>query len=209
MYNTKFIINYNGVDINSFSSVKHWTTRKDNIINLLVVGVLRKIKGQEVAIRALAKLIELGGLRFHLHFCGSGPDRDHLMSLAKLYGVFDNVSFHGDVADISHWYELCNLVIVPSYFESFGYVAIEAALMRRPVVASDCGGLSEIILHEKTGYLYPVGNADLLAKYIIYILENAVNSESVVNAAEARTKEIFNSKLMLNRIFSSYINVTY
>ena len=204
----KFVVNHNGIDINSLSSVKHWMPQENNIINLLVVGVLREIKGQVVAIRALAKLIELRGMKFHLHFCGAGPDRDNLISSVNLYGLSDSVSFHGEVADVSQWYEMCNIVLIPSLFESFGYVAIEAALMRRPVVASDCGGLLEIISNGETGYLFPVGDSDLLAANILSILENVVKSNGVVDAAEARIREKFSSTVMLDKIFSAYRQVS-
>jgi glycosyltransferase involved in cell wall biosynthesis len=207
LHSSKFVVNYNGVDIKSLSSVNDWIPDANGCINLLVVGVLREIKGQAVAIHALVKLKQLSKFKFHLHFCGAGPDSEHLVSLVKLFGLFDNVSFHGEVEDVSQWYEISNIVIIPSLFESFGYVAIEAGLMRRPVVASNCGGLLEIISDGETGYLFPTGNADLLAEKIICTLEDIAKSTRIVNAAEARTKKKFNSIFMLNRIFSLYRQV--
>jgi glycosyltransferase involved in cell wall biosynthesis len=199
----KFLVNYNGIDINSLSPTKQWMP-KDKIINLLVVGVLREIKGQLVAILALTKLNEMSKIRFHLHFCGSGPDLDKLITVVKSYGLTDHITFHGEVADIIRLYEISNIVVVPSLYESFGYVAIEAALMRRPVVASNCGGLSEIIINEKTGYLFTPGDHSMLAINIINIIKNVEKSNLIVNAAEERTKEIFNLTLMLNNIYSTY-----
>lgn len=200
----KFIINHNGISINLYSAVDSWLPGREAVINLLVVGMLREIKGQAVAVRALAKLKEISGRRFHLHFCGAGPNENDLISIVKFYGLNDDVTFYGEVSDISKFYAMSNIVIIPSLYESFGYVAIEASLMRRPVVASDCGGLSEIILNGKTGYLFPVGDEDLLAKKVVSILENYTVSNEVVIAAELRVKEKFNLCAMLDTIFSAY-----
>lgn len=202
--NDRFMVNHNGVDKNSFSSATHWLLGKGNAVNILVVGVLREIKGQAIAIHALAKLQGLGGRSYHLHFCGEGPDLDKLKTIVSRHKLENCVTFHGEVNDISKCYEMCNIVVIPSMFESFGYVAVEAALMRRPVIASNCGGLAEIVVNGETGHLFTVGNIDSLTEKIIQVLQDVGDTNKLVLAGAKRAEEYFDSNKMLENIFSVY-----
>jgi len=203
----RYQINYNGIDVESFSSFSHWLHGKDEVVNILVVGVLREIKGQAVAIHGLAKLQERGGRRYHLHFCGEGQDTNKLKTLVSRLNLESDVTFHGEVVDVSRWYEMCNIVVIPSLFESFGYVALEAALMRRPVIASDCGGLSEIVINGETGHLFAAGDIDLLSDKIIRVLQDVVETDKLVSAGAKRVKDYFNSNIMLKNIHWAYQSV--
>jgi glycosyltransferase involved in cell wall biosynthesis len=203
----RYLINHNGVDANVFVAKRNWSTGMDDTVNILVAGVLREAKGQAIAIEALRKLNICSETKFHLHFCGGGPDRDKLISLIEGYSLIDNVTFHGDVKDILPFYESCNIVVIPSLFESFGYVAVEAALMRRPVIASNCGGLPEIIQNNKTGLLFEMGNAATLADKILEIVEDINKTNVIVTTANSYSKKNFCSKNMLENIYSAYCQI--
>lgn len=199
----KYIVNYNGVDETFFLSKKKWDHGVQNLVNLLVVGILRDMKGQQVAIRALMILNRLNLFKFHLHFCGSGPEFLSLVNFCK-DNFIDNVTFHGDVADISAYYENSNIVLVPSLFESFGYVAVEAALMLRPVIGSNCGGLIEVIQDKQTGYLFDVGDASSLANKIIDVLNDIDKTNNMVNVSKNFVEMNFTLEKMLSNIFANY-----
>lgn len=200
----QYVINHNGIDGKTFSPVRHWSDGLETAVNILVVGVLRDIKGQAIAIRALARLIHIKEWNFRLHFCGDGPDREKLKSLANEYQLSDRVYFHGEVENISQWYEMCSIVVVPSLFESFGYVAVEAALMRRPVIASDVGGLPEIILNNLTGVLFPSGDYDALAAQVLNVIKHPAKTDDFVESAEERVRKNFNLDTMLMNIKNTY-----
>jgi glycosyltransferase involved in cell wall biosynthesis len=202
--NDRFLVNHNGVEKKSFSSTTHWLNGKGDAVNILVVGVLREIKGQVIAIDLLAKLQEQGGRSYHLHFCGDGPDLDKLKTKVSTYKLESCVTFHGEVDDISLWYEMSNIIVIPSLFESFGYVAVEAALMRRPVIASDCGGLAEIVVDGETGHLFTVGNIDSLLDKINHVFQDVVDTDKLVLAGAKRAEEFFDSTIMLENIYSAY-----
>lgn len=129
----------------------------------VIVGVGRVVveKGFDVVLRALPLL---PGVRFIL--AGDGPARASLEALAKSLGVADRVEFRGwshpdDIPALIN--EGC-LVVMPSRWrEPFGLVAVQAGLMGRPLVASNIGGLPEIVITGKTGLLVPVDDEHALA----------------------------------------------
>lgn len=125
-----------------------------------VFGMLREQKGQRFALEAIVPLLRQGR-QVSLHFFGDGPDRASLLRMAAEAGVQDAVFFHGDVSPVEPWLAAMDAVVVPSLFESFGYVAVEALLQRRPVIASATGGLTEI-LDGGAGRLVPPGDASAL-----------------------------------------------
>ncbi|WP_231970266.1 glycosyltransferase [Polynucleobacter necessarius] len=202
----KYIVNYNGVDETLFLPKKHWNHGVENKVNLLVVGILRDMKGQQVAIKALNILNRSNFYQFHLHFCGSGPEFSSLVNFCK-DNFIDNVTFHGDVGDVAAYYEKCNIVLVPSLFESFGYVAVEASLMLRPVIGSNCGGLTEVIQDKKTGYLFDLGDAASLSNRIITILNDTDKTNEMVNLAKDFVENNFTLKKMLDNLFDNYKNL--
>lgn len=121
---------------------------------VLCLGTLGPHKGLDLAIRALPALRD----RFpavRLILAGDGPSRDELAALATRLGVAGSVELAGAVAhdDVPHLIRTASVVAMPSRRESFGLVAVEAALMGRPVVATRVGGLPEVVSHGETGLL--------------------------------------------------------
>lgn len=203
----RYMVNHNGVDCEAYSPVRHWAEGMGTVVKILVAGALRDIKGQEVAIRALAKLIHMNKRNFQLHLCGDGPNRIKLELLVNELQMNSHVFFHGEVPNVAQWYEMCSIVVIPSLFESFGYVAVEAALMRRPVIASDVGGLPEIVLVNETGTLFPGGDHDALAAKILNVIQDVNKSEEMVVSAEKRVRENFSLDNMIQNIKSAYQHV--
>jgi D-inositol-3-phosphate glycosyltransferase len=133
---------------------------------LLFAGRLERLKGVDIAIRALAllrdrqhedvRLIVLGedaregGVRD-----GAESEKERLKSVASAAGVRDRVDFVGSVAhhELPYFYAAANVCVMPSYSESFGFVGLEAQACGCPVVASNVSGLRSVVRDEVTGYL--------------------------------------------------------
>lgn len=199
-----FLINKNGVSPDQFTPKGFWLDGTKDKVKILVVGMLRFLKGQDVAIEAMRILRDAGFLKFHLDLCGSGPDEVAFAELVEKYNLTDMVTFHGDVGAVNSFYSEANIIVIPSRFESFGYVAVEACLMGRPVVASNCGGLSEIISDGESGYLFPPGDAISLADKILEVLENKELTTKIVEIASINASKKFNSNNMLDNIYLVY-----
>lgn len=135
---------------------------------LLSWGRLEVDKGFDVAIEALARL---GGAfpELTLTIAGDGAARPELEQQAISLG--GRVHFTGRVPDLIPLLNQSTLVLVPSRRrEAFGLVALEAAQMARPVIATPSGGLAEIVLPGKTGLLTPVNDSQAFAEAIASLL---------------------------------------
>jgi glycosyltransferase involved in cell wall biosynthesis len=123
------------------------------------LGRLAPEKGFDVLIRALGLL--RGDVELLLG--GDGPERRRLARLAHRLGLGRRVAFRGWVADPTPLWAAADVVAVPSRREGLGLVALEALAAGRPVVASACGGLPEIVRHGVWGDLVPPGDPRALA----------------------------------------------
>ncbi|HOI43962.1 MAG TPA: glycosyltransferase family 4 protein, partial [Elusimicrobiales bacterium] len=160
-------VNHNGVPAPDLPALEHAAAalkdlRDEEGLNIGVFGILRPQKGQSVALKAAAELVSRG-LRFRMHFFGRGPDREALEAEAARLGLGGKAVFHGEADDPSPYMFLMDTVLIPSLFESFGYVAIEAFSIGRPVAAAATGGLREIIADGETGLLFAPGDPAAMA----------------------------------------------
>ena len=128
---------------------------------LLFVGRLERLKGVDVAIRALSLLRDRDHDDVRLIVLGEDvrdgdeSEKERLKSVATASGVRDRVDFLGSVAhhELPYFYAAADVCVMPSYSESFGLVALEAQACGRPVVASGVSGLRSVVRDEVSGYL--------------------------------------------------------
>lgn len=153
---------------------------------MLGVGRMVPEKGFDVAVRALT---DLPGVRLVL--AGDGPVCGALQALAAEIGVADRVDFAGWVRPDAVW-DLINrshLMVMPSRWEEpFGLVAVQAALMERPLVASRVGALPEIVADGETGRLVPAEDPPALAAAVRGLLADP--PRMVELGAEARRRAV-------------------
>ena len=135
-----------------------------------VIGVMRHEKGQDLALRT-ARLLRDRGVVIDLVFAGDGPMRPKLGALARDLGIADCVSFLGDLEDTTPVMDAADIVLIPSRFEAFGYVALEALLRRRPVIAAKVGGLCETVLDGVTGLLVADASAERFAAALFAMID--------------------------------------
>ncbi|HYL93177.1 MAG TPA: N-acetyl-alpha-D-glucosaminyl L-malate synthase BshA [Alphaproteobacteria bacterium] len=101
---------------------------------------------------------------------GDGPDRSKAEWLVNKKGLRKKVDFLGKLETVHEKLAIADLILVPSELESFGLAALEAMACEVPAIATAVGGVPEVIEHERTGYLAPVGDVDAMAKYAIGLL---------------------------------------
>ena len=177
-----------GVDLNLFHPIpkpeaKELVDAKDDH-TILFVGRIDPIKGIDVWFRAMALVIkEMPRLRGHLCVCLVGGDVDddvpdqelaRLQALKEELGIGDLVTFLGrrSQESLPFHYASADVVVMPSLYESFGMVALEAMACGTPVVASDVGGLSFIVRDGETGYLVPENDPQPLADCLMRLLRD-------------------------------------
>ncbi len=144
----------------------------DNEIMLLYVGRLTYQKGVEYLIRAMPILLSKYNIR--LVIAGNGDMANYLKDLCNWLNVGHKVNFLGFVNGerLKYLYNSADLTVIPSIYEPFGIVALEAMASGCPVVASSVGGLREIIQHEYNGiWVYP-GNPESIAWGVSRVLDD-------------------------------------
>ena len=122
---------------------------------------------------------------------GDGPDAGLAAHKAQELGVADRVMFIGVVDRVAPLLRAANLLLLPSQMESFGLVALEAMASGVVVIASDAGGLPEVVEHGVTGFLAPVGDVEKMAGYAIRLLSDRALCRAFSQAARKRAVERF------------------
>ncbi len=169
-----------GVDLETFRpmdklEVRRWLGLNSEPI-VLFVGRIEPLKGIDILLRAVAQLGE------DIHFClvivggdeTAQTEKMELEELAAELGIAGRVTF---VAAVDHdmlplFYNAADICVVPSYYESFGLVALEAMACGTPVVASRVGGLQGTVRDSETGYLIPWRCPEPFAERLELLLEN-------------------------------------
>jgi D-inositol-3-phosphate glycosyltransferase len=149
---------------------------------ILFVGRIEPLKGIDSLLRAIARIVDRRpGLRERLcvPIIGGDPDRvredDEMVRLQELraeLGIGDIVTFLGakDQDMLPYYYSAAEMVVMPSDYESFGMVALEAMACGTPVIASDVGGLAFLVQHGRTGYRVPARDPAALAAKMTRLL---------------------------------------
>ena len=184
-------------------------THQPGTMKVAIVARLAAQKGHHVlldAIQEVAKSIP----SVHLLVIGHEDDLTiaELRGYAHQIGIKDNVSFLGFRANIAELTEDTDLFVLPSLWEGFGLVLIEAMALGLPVVASSVGPIPEIVLDGQSGRLVPPGNALALADAIRGLLESPEIAFAMGNAGRERVKTAFSIQKMVGEIERVYAELS-
>ena len=187
-----------GVDLSTFRPIDMEDARKRLGLNgervILCVGRVEPIKGLELLLNAAANMEDKGSLKVLM--VGGDLDKDlevkRLQSLARELGVEGMIEFVGKVEQhlLPIYYSAADVCVVPSHYESFGLVALEAMACGTPVVASRVGGLPTLVQHGRTGYLMNGRCPEPLADSLEIILSSAPLQRSMGFAARQRAEDM-------------------
>lgn len=139
-----------------------------------------------------------------LMLIGSGPDLNKMESMAVDKGVERDLVILGNLENVTDVVAAADIMLLPSQTESFGLAALEGMACCTPVIATDTGGLPEVIEHGVTGYLAPVGDTERMADYAIKLLRNTEALERMGKTAQSVAFERFNLESMLDRYEELY-----
>ncbi|MES1021601.1 glycosyltransferase family 1 protein [Gloeocapsa sp. BRSZ] len=193
-----------GTDIHRFGKIEQQQAREQLGINadtkvILYVGRFDFRKGIETLVRAVAQS-QLRGTDLKLIIGGGsrpgqsdGKERDRIEGIVNELGMQDMTVFPGRLGDddLPIYYAAADVCVVPSHYEPFGLVAIEAMASGTPVIASDVGGLQYTVVPEETGLLAPPKDKDAFATAIDRILSNPEWRDQLGRAARKRVEDKF------------------
>lgn len=148
------------------------------------VSNFRKVKRVPEVITVFSKILE-SGIEAKLLLVGDGPDRQKAEQQCRDLGICEQVRFLGKLDQVEEVLSIADLFLIPSGSETFGLAALEAMSCSVPVISSNIGGLPEVNVHGKTGYLCDLDDVDCMAKYAVEVLSNSdLHTEMAENARE-------------------------
>lgn len=186
---SKVVVIPPGVDLERFQPVARPVAKQIAGIpredrNILFAGRIERLKGIDTLLRAMALIQErrpeaVAGVSVSI--IGGDPWSDdpdeemaRLQALRQELGIHDLVTFLGskDQEILPYYYAAAEMVIVPSHYESFGLVALEAMATGTPVIASEVGGLAFLVRDGETGFHVPSRDPEALAERIYTLLSD-------------------------------------
>jgi 1,4-alpha-glucan branching enzyme len=174
---------------------------------VLFVGRLVYEKGVHVLVNAAPKVLQETNAKFII--VGNGYMKDQLSTLANGMGLAHKVMFTGFLDDetLRKLQGCADVSVVPSLFEPFGIVALEAMAAKSPVVVSDTGGLSEIVNHDVDGVKVYTGNPDSLAWGINRVLTDEAYANTIRTNAYRKVQEKYNWDKIAQQTKTMYENI--
>ena len=201
---SKHFTMYNSVDVDKIQIIQHSVSRLNQLETAAVanekllvgcVSRLREEKGIDVLIVAFA-LAYAANKDLHLLIVGTGPQEEEIKSRIEELNISQACTLTGGLSweESMRFMSCMDVVIVPSRFEGFGLSAAEAMALGKPVLASNVGGLAEVVTDKETGYLFQANNTSELAAYIIELSESFSKREEMGKNGLKKALEMFDIK---------------
>ncbi|HVN48993.1 MAG TPA: glycosyltransferase family 4 protein [Bacteroidota bacterium] len=175
--------------------------------NKIIVGMLGRLdpqKGQKEFIRSIPQIrLHYPDVRFLIagdETRGSSGYKQELLSLVHSLGIEDAVKFLPSMKDVRMFFAAIDIFVMPSYSETYGLVLIEAMAMQKPVIATNAGGVPEIIRSHQDGLLISSKSIPELTAAILYYLRDQQRRRVFAQNARRRAVEMFDSKHCVDRI---------
>jgi D-inositol-3-phosphate glycosyltransferase len=202
---SKMVVIPPGVDVSRFYPIPADEARtyiglKPDDRMILFVGRIEPLKGVDTLLEAMSCLQLKEKKRVHLAIIGGEPDADpemmtaemaRLMNLCEVLGLDQSVVFLGkrDQDKLPYYYSAAEVVVMPSQYESFGMVALEAMACGTPVVASEVGGLAYLVRDGETGFTIPAEEPETLCDKLSWLLTEDELRQKMGSQAAAHAQD--------------------
>ncbi len=175
----------------------------------------RKVKRVDDALRVFQGIVNAMPAKMLL--VGDGPERANMEMLCRELGTCDDTRFLGKQEAIEELLSVADLFIMPSEKESFGLAALEAMACEVPIISTNAGGLPELNINGKTGFMSDVGDIEDMTKNALYVLQDENLPEFKQNALQ-RAKDfditnilpqyeaVYNEVLDMKKILAADLN---
>jgi glycosyltransferase involved in cell wall biosynthesis len=194
---------YNGVDLFDYASAKDQSALRAELSipgDVFVVGILaalRPEKAHGIFLEAAKEVLEIIPNTYFL-IVGDGSERGKLERLSRSLGISRRVVFAGFRSNTAELLQLLDVSVLSSFpvVETFPMTILESMAASKPVVVTDVGGLSEMVISEETGIIVPPSDSDALAKAILRILKDPHLAWKMGSAGRTRVEENFTVEKM-------------
>jgi L-malate glycosyltransferase len=169
---------------------------------LIHVSNFRPVKRVQDTIKILAEVVKT--IPSKLILVGDGPERSEAEKLSRELGVAEHVKFLGKQHALVDLLSAADVFLLPSQSESFGLSALEAMSCGTPVVASNIGGIPEVVIQGESGYVAELGDIERMAKYVISLLINDKKWLTFSENARRIAIEKFDSQAIVSKYENLY-----
>lgn len=196
---SKMVVIPPGVNVSRFYPIpsdeaKEFVGLKPDDRMILFVGRIEPLKGVDTLLEAMSCLQMKESRPVHLAIIGGDPSASpekmnaemaRLKNLCEVLGLDQSVVFLGvrDQDKLSYYYSAAEVVVMPSHYESFGMVALEAMACGTPVIASEVGGLAYLVRDGETGFTIPAEEPETLCEKLSWLLNDPDLHESMSKRA--------------------------
>lgn len=200
---------HNGIELHGLSDPKKGSIKRLELgvgqDEVLVgsVGRLTPVKGHELLICA-AHMLLARGWKIKLLLVGDGPLYCALKTLSESLNIEQNTLFVGHQDTVEEFILAMDIFVLPSVHEGIPLALLEAMALRRPVVATQVGGIVEVIDHGVNGKLVLPGDSVALANSVEELIENPSLAAKLARAGQDRIREEFNAEVMAERTAGVY-----
>jgi len=202
---------HSGIDVDRFSDVDRRKARqiaqelgiRDDAFVVGSVGSLVPCKAHAILIEALTRVAEVIP-NLVCPIVGEGRERPNLESLIRRKGLEGKVILTGQREEIPELLSLMDLFVMPSFQEGLGLALLEAMAAGKPVVASDVGGMTEVIVPGQTGILVPPAKPEALAEAMISLIRDPVRMSTLGSNAKEDVRERFSCNSMVEGTIRVY-----
>ncbi|TCS91648.1 glycosyltransferase involved in cell wall biosynthesis [Keratinibaculum paraultunense] len=201
---------YNGIDLESEIEYvsKEEFLKRYNISGegKLIVGIIARldaVKDHETFIKGAYKVLQQRKDVIFL-IAGTGSEEKRLKSLVKEMRIEDYIHFLGYVKDPYSFFNAIDINVLTSISESFPYVILEGARLKKTIISTNVGGINKLIKDGYNGWLIDVGDSNALAEKIIFFMENKEMIKTMGENLFKSVKENFSSKNMAEEHYKIY-----
>lgn len=207
----KIEVVYNGVDIDKFKpheEKRNLLRKKYNIpqdaFTMIIVSRIKNLrnKGHQHLLNVLSEY-EVSKY-WHLVVIGKGKGLGSLKQKVKEHNLQDRVHLLGHKTDVENYEDMADVVVLPSYFETFGLVLAEGMAMEKPAVAFKVGGVPEVIEDNKTGFVVDYDNDDELVEKLAILAKNPDLCKQMGIQARKKVAKDFANGIMIKKLEEIY-----
>ena len=199
----------NGIALESPNASRRTELRKkwgieDGEMVVGSVGRLVPQKGYRVLLEAAPRIMQQCP-RTKFVLVGAGRERAQLADRAEALGISRRVHFAGATDRPMDAIAALDVFVLPSLFEPFGQVLLEAMVCVRPIVATRVGGIPEVVEHEQSALLAPPRDSERLAQAILVLLTDRDRAMRLARAGQTRVESLFRLETMIDRVEACFV----
>lgn len=202
---------YNGIELERYRSVSAVKDLKladdmgldEGAFIVGTIGRLSSVKGYKYLVSAMRELVD-SGCRAQLVMVGEGPEEENLKEQIIKLNIEDKVFITPGIVPLEQYMTLFDIFCLPSIHEGLGLSLMEAMAAGRACVASDVGGLAELIKNEEDGILVPVSDTQALCAAMLRLSEDLPLRERLANNARRKAFEEFAIEDNIARMIKLY-----